>query len=120
MSNKLETVLTDVTDLMELCVVPGKVVWLLNLDVVCINDDGNVLDAAVLAMSAALNNTWLPATQVLEETGRVVVDPDGEKIRLELKFIPIAVTLSGTLILLLNFRNLCLVLKSSLEFLLSS
>ena len=95
MSNKLETLITDVTDLMELCIVPGKVVWSLNLDVVCINDDGNVLDAAVLALSAALNNTWLPATVVIEETGRVVVDPDGEKTRLELKFIPISVTLSG-------------------------
>ncbi|XP_063695223.1 exosome complex component RRP43-like [Bolinopsis microptera] len=94
MSNKLETLITDVTDLMELCVVPGKVVWCLNLDIVCINDDGNVLDAAVLALSAALNNCWLPATHVIEETGRVVVDPEGEKTKLELKFIPISVTLS--------------------------
>ena len=101
MSNKLYTLITDITDLMELCVVPGKVVWSLNLDVVCINDDGNVLDAAVLALSAALTNTWLPATRVMEETGRVLVDPEGEKTRLELKFTPIAVTLSGVLNLIL-------------------
>ena len=106
MSNKLNTLITDITDLMELCVVPGKVVWSLNLDVVCINDDGNVLDAAVLALSAALTNTWLPATRVMEETGRVLVDPEGEKTRLELKFTPIAVTLSGALNLILFSGNL--------------
>ena len=96
-SHKLATLTTDITDLMELCVVPGKVVWCLYADVVCINDDGNVLDAAVLALSAALYNTCLPATNINEESGLVTVDPEGEKQRLVIKFIPVAVTLSGEL-----------------------
>ena len=74
---------------------PGKVVWCLYLDVVCINDDGNVLDAAVLAMTAALFNTWLPTTHVNEENGLVTVVPGGEKTRMVLKFLPVTVTLSG-------------------------
>lgn len=94
LSHKLATLTTDITDLMELCVVPGKVVWCLYVDVVCVNDDGNVLDAAVLAMSAALYNTKLPATNVNEETQLVTVDPEGEKQRLVMKFIPVAVTVS--------------------------
>lgn len=93
-SHKLESISTDVTDLMELCIVPGKVVWCLYLDVVCINDDGNVLDAAVLAMTAALFNTWLPTTHVNEENGLVTVVPGGEKTRMVLKFLPVTVTLS--------------------------
>ena len=72
--------------------------WCLYLDVVCINDDGNVFDAAVLALSAALYNTWLPATHVNEETGLVTVEPGGEKKRLVLKFMPVAVTSSGTVL----------------------
>lgn len=94
-SNKMKTISEDIIDLTELCIVSSKAAWCLYLDVVCINDDGNVFDAAILAMIAALYNTSLPATNVNEENGRVTVDLQGEKKKLELKFIPIPVTLSG-------------------------
>ena len=36
---------------------PGKAVWTIYIDAVCINYDGNPLDATLLAMVAALNNS---------------------------------------------------------------
>lgn len=35
---------------------PGKAAWVVYLDLVCLNYDGGVLDAAVLAAVAALRN----------------------------------------------------------------
>ena len=40
-----------------LCISPGKAVWAIYIDVVCINFDGNAFDAAVLAVMAALRNS---------------------------------------------------------------
>ena len=35
----------------------GKAVWVLYVDATCINYDGNVLDATLIAMVAALQNS---------------------------------------------------------------
>lgn len=40
-----------------LCICPGKAVYVLYIDVVCINYDGNAFDAAVMAVMAALRNS---------------------------------------------------------------
>lgn len=43
-----------------LIIAPGKAAWVIYIDVVCINYDGNAYDAAVLAVMAALRNSeWL-------------------------------------------------------------
>ena len=39
-----------------LCIRPGKFVWVLYVDATCINYNGNVFDATLLAMVAALKN----------------------------------------------------------------
>lgn len=43
--------------LSSLLIAPGKAAWVLYIDVVCINYDGNAFDAAVLAVMAALRNS---------------------------------------------------------------
>lgn len=43
-----------------LCICPGKAVYVLYIDVVCINYDGNAFDAAVIAVMAALRNSASP------------------------------------------------------------
>lgn len=53
-----------------LCIERGKAVWTLYVDATCINYDGNVFDAALIAMVAALRNTSLPKASYSEETGR--------------------------------------------------
>ncbi|MBU0979653.1 MAG: exosome complex protein Rrp42 [Nanoarchaeota archaeon] len=47
-------------DLPTLCLEPGKKVWAVLIDIVTINDEGNLLDAAALAVYAALQNTVFP------------------------------------------------------------
>lgn len=74
-------------DFKSLCVEEGKKVWLILIDVISVNDAGNLLDAAALAALAALKNTRFPKY-------------DGEKIdykektdkQLKLRNQPIAIT----------------------------
>ena len=47
-------------DTATLCITPGELVWNVMIDLVSINDDGNLLDAAGLAALAALKTTKLP------------------------------------------------------------
>lgn len=49
-----------VIDLKELCIVPGEKVWAISIDVVVINDGGNILDTAGIAAMAALIDTRFP------------------------------------------------------------
>ncbi|KAG5458400.1 MAG: ribosomal protein S5 domain 2-type protein [Olpidium bornovanus] len=43
-------------DLSKLCIEPGKAVWVLYVDVQCLNYDGNVMDAMLAAATTALIN----------------------------------------------------------------
>ncbi|XP_005090783.1 exosome complex component RRP43 [Aplysia californica] len=54
-----------------LCISSGKLVWVLYIDLVCLDYDGNVMDACTLALMAALKNTSLPVVTVDEDTGDV-------------------------------------------------
>jgi exosome complex component RRP42 len=50
-------------DMAELCIEPGKKVWMLFLDIQVINYDGNLFDAATMASLLALYNTTVPASR---------------------------------------------------------
>lgn len=47
---------SNIIPLSSLVIEPGKAVWVVYLDVVCLNYDGGILDAAVLAAVGALKN----------------------------------------------------------------
>jgi exosome complex component RRP42 len=47
-------------DWKKLCIVEGEKVWSIYIDIYCINDDGNALDASALAAVAALRVTKFP------------------------------------------------------------
>ena len=47
-------------DFKKLCIEKGEKVWSLMIDVYCINDDGNVLDASSMGVVAALQMTKIP------------------------------------------------------------
>lgn len=51
----------NLVPLKSLCIEPGKAVYVLYLDMVCINYDGNVVDAALLAANATLRTCALAA-----------------------------------------------------------
>lgn len=45
-----------IVDLQQLCIVQGSACWVLYADILCLNYDGNVFDAALIALIAALQN----------------------------------------------------------------
>ncbi|EXX66291.1 Rrp45p [Rhizophagus irregularis DAOM 197198w] len=51
---------SKVIDLETLCIEEGKAAWVLFADLVCVNYDGNVFDACVIALMSALMNVRLP------------------------------------------------------------
>ena len=54
-------------DLSKLCLIPGKLVWILFIDMYVLNDDGNLFDAATLASMAALATTKIPKVKIISE-----------------------------------------------------
>lgn len=61
-----------VVDLEKLCIIEGKKVWMVFLDLHILDYDGNLMDAAVLGSMAALMNTKIPEARV--ENDEVVID----------------------------------------------
>ncbi len=58
---------SEFIDFKKLCIEEGEKVWCVNIDIYCINDDGNVLDAAALASVAALRVSKIPVYDKKEE-----------------------------------------------------
>ncbi|KAI9028955.1 exosome complex component RRP43-like protein [Phycomyces nitens] len=55
---------STVVPLESLCIESGKAVWTLYADIVCLNYDGNIIDASLLALVTALKNLSLPKASV--------------------------------------------------------
>jgi len=91
LSNRLNEflVLSNILSTKSLCIHSGKFVWVLYIDATCINYNGNVFDATLLAMVSALKNVRLPKATYHEETNHVTCS---RKIRepLSLSGIPIS------------------------------
>lgn len=47
-----------------LCIEEGKAVWVLYADIICLNYDGNILDASLLAFTTALKDLKLPKAEI--------------------------------------------------------
>jgi exosome complex component RRP42 len=77
-------------DIGELCIIPGKKVFVVFVDVYVLNHDGNLIDASALAALGALVNAKIFKYEVKE--GEVEIKPGFEK--LPLGNFPIAVTLA--------------------------
>jgi len=74
-------------DFKKLCVKKGEQVWLIIIDVVTLNDAGNLFDASSLAAYAALQNTVFP-----EFDGEKVDYKKKSKKKIDLQNIPLSVT----------------------------
>lgn len=77
-------------DFTKLCIEAGKKVYMVFIDILVINNDGNLLDAAGLAAIAALKHTKIPA--VIKEGEEYKIDPDNHAGNLELESTPISIT----------------------------
>ena len=59
----------------DLVVVPGRLVWCLYIDLVCLDHSGNLWDCAVASLVAALGTVSLPQVSLEPDTGAITVDP---------------------------------------------
>ncbi|KAM6496359.1 Ribosomal protein S5 domain 2-type fold [Amanita muscaria] len=86
LSDKLNEALlaSGMLSLSSLCIHPGRAVWVLYVDAMCINYDGNAFDAALLSMVAALRNTKLPKAIFDEDTGKTTCSRRESRVPLEL------------------------------------
>ena len=53
-----------VTDREGLCIIQGKLVWSVSVNLTLLNDDGNVFDAFFLSAILALKNTRMPEVSI--------------------------------------------------------
>ncbi|XP_008302217.1 exosome complex component RRP43 [Stegastes partitus] len=60
----------------DLCIDRGKLCWVLYCDMMCLDYDGNILDACIIALLAALKNTQLPEVTINKETCAPEVNPE--------------------------------------------
>uniref|UniRef100_M4BB92 Ribosomal RNA-processing protein 43 n=1 Tax=Hyaloperonospora arabidopsidis (strain Emoy2) TaxID=559515 RepID=M4BB92_HYAAE len=75
-----------VVEMEDLSIAKGQSTWKLMVDVFCVNHDGNVLDAALASVMAALQTLKLPATSINEADNVVSIVPDGDTMPLCVRF----------------------------------
>ncbi|XP_076850138.1 exosome complex component RRP42 isoform X2 [Brachyhypopomus gauderio] len=84
-------------DLRRLCICPGEHCWVLYVDVLLLQCDGNLFDAMSIAIKAALFNTRIPSVRVSEdEEGSKEIelsDDPYDCLRLGVENVPCIVTL---------------------------
>lgn len=64
----------------KICIIPGKTVWIIFIDIYVLDDGGNLMDASALAAMAALANTRLKKVTIDEETEEVTLLDETEPL----------------------------------------
>ncbi|XP_069496888.1 exosome complex component RRP43 isoform X2 [Ambystoma mexicanum] len=77
----------------DLCISNAKLVWVLYCDLLCLDYDGNLLDACMCALLAALKNVQLPSVKINDRTGIAEVDLN-QKSSLKIGRHPVATSFS--------------------------
>uniref|UniRef100_A0A672N628 Ribosomal RNA-processing protein 43 n=1 Tax=Sinocyclocheilus grahami TaxID=75366 RepID=A0A672N628_SINGR len=65
---------SDLINREELCIEKSKLCWVLYCDIMCLDYDGNLLDACIIVLLAALKNARLPEVTINKETDLAEVD----------------------------------------------
>lgn len=99
LSTALTTILKDSggINLRDLLIVEGKHCWLVYVDVLILDEDGNMMDAIMLATRAALSRTSLPGVTIEEggeETEIVLSDDPALSKTINVSSIPLTVTIN--------------------------
>lgn len=79
---------SECIDVHDLCIKEGEAVWSVAIDIVAVNDDGNLFDAAGLAAMAALRDAKMPGK---DENGKADYENRTNE-KLPLKHVPIPIT----------------------------
>jgi exosome complex RNA-binding protein Rrp42 (RNase PH superfamily) len=83
---------SKVFDLDELCIAEGKAVWVLYIDMVCLDFDGNLLDACFLSAIAALRSLRIPQTKIEDDGEVIVTEQRPYEYELKLTHLPVSTT----------------------------
>ena len=78
---------SKIIDLEKLCIKPGKHVWAIYIDLICLNYDGNILDVSIKALCAALRSAKLPRIEIKDksdEEGVIKID-ENEEINVDIE-----------------------------------
>lgn len=78
-------------DLRDLCIAPDRLAWVVYLDIICLNQDGNVFDACLAATIAALRTTTIPHVTYNAENGEKTVDVSKRR-KLVVRSTPVSTT----------------------------
>lgn len=76
-------------DLKDLCIVPDKLAWVVYCDMVCIDNDGSLVDACIIALIASFKTLLLPSVHYDTETEEIKVETN-ERINLKIHGLPVA------------------------------
>ncbi|KAJ2238467.1 hypothetical protein H4R99_000031 [Coemansia sp. RSA 1722] len=87
-SEHIHRLVSASVDLSSLCIEENKIVWSLAADIVCLKHDGNVLDAAIIAVMAALEDLRLPGARADPATGIVYAAGGGVQLRILNRLFP--------------------------------
>jgi len=79
-------------NLKDLCIHKERLVWALYCDVICLNHDGCILDAALIAVLAALQNLTLPKVEYDNDIDCISVNVN-ERNSIKVNAMPVATTL---------------------------
>ncbi|XP_067290241.1 exosome complex component RRP43 [Pseudorasbora parva] len=71
---------SDLINMEELCVEKSKLCWVLYCDIMCLDYDGNLLDACIIVLLAALKNARLPEVTINTETDAAEVDMQKKRL----------------------------------------
>ncbi|RVE49526.1 hypothetical protein evm_005867 [Chilo suppressalis] len=98
-------------NLKDLCIVPDKLAWVLYCDIVCLDNDGSLVDACIIALMASLKTLCLPSVTYDNDTEDIKVNAD---IRTPLKVhgLPVATSFA---VYKLPDRNILLTDPSAYE-----
>lgn len=83
-------------DLHKLCIVPFRHCWVLTIEALVLDSDGNLFDALSLAVRAALGSTRIPRLSVLEDGGATELQLSDDPLDVDLldvTNVPVNVTL---------------------------
>ena len=75
----------------DLCILEGKAVWKLCLDLTCLNYEGNLYDAALLAAIVALKDLTLPVPITREGFSDILISEERTR-KLEIQHMPFSLT----------------------------
>jgi exosome complex component RRP42 len=87
------TTLSNIMELKKLCIIPGKLCWIIYVDAMVLDSNGNLFDAISIATRAALHNTLVPKVEVNLENEEFEISDDPESFtRLNTDNVPICIT----------------------------